>query len=117
MLAYQTGKAANVAPPATISHTSLPSQIGPMAFLASRRSMSSRPIARLRMPTPKSKPSSTKYPAHSRPIRANHEVFKLATGPVITSLLIDEFLGGRLTLGAGRRLCTLAGVGVAPGGP
>jgi hypothetical protein len=32
MPAYQTGKAAKVAPPATISHTSLPSHQGPMAF-------------------------------------------------------------------------------------
>ena len=60
MLAYQTGKAAKVAPAATISHTSLPSQTGPIALRASRRSTSSRPIARLSIPTPKSKPSSTK---------------------------------------------------------
>ena len=60
MLAYQTGKAAKVAPAATISHTSLPSHQGPMAFRASRRSMSSRPMARVSIPTPKSKPSSTK---------------------------------------------------------
>ncbi len=60
MLAYHSGKAANVAPPATISQTSFPSQTGPMALRASRRSTSSRPMARLSMPTPKSKPSSTK---------------------------------------------------------
>ena len=37
--AYQPGKAANVAPTATISHTSLPSQTGPMVFSMTRRSV------------------------------------------------------------------------------
>jgi hypothetical protein len=60
MLAYQTGNAANVAPAATISQTSLPSQIGPIAFRHRRRSVSSRPIATQSMPTPKSNPSRTK---------------------------------------------------------
>ena len=87
MLAYQTGKAANVAPAATISQTSLPSQNGPIAFRQSRRSRSSRPSSRLSTPTPKSKPSSTKYPVHSSPIQANQAVFRLATGPVTAGLL------------------------------
>ena len=60
MLAYQTGKAAKVAPAATISQTSLPSQTGLMASRASRRSGSSRPMARVSTPTPKSNPSSTR---------------------------------------------------------
>ena len=60
MLAYQSGKAAKVAPPATMSQTSLPSHQGPIALRAIRRSVSSRPMARLSIPTPKSNPSSTK---------------------------------------------------------
>src|ERR1700719_749407 len=107
MLAYQTGKAAKVAPAATISQTSLPSQTGPMAFRQSRRSSSSRPMTRLSMPTPKSKPSSTKYPVHSTPIRANHAVFRLATGPFTALSSVDEFLGRWLTRDARLPIRTL----------
>src|ERR1700761_7503849 len=100
MLAYQSGKAANVAPPATISQTSLPSQNGPMALRHSRRSTSSRAMATLSMPTPKSKPSSTKYTVHTNPSRANQAVFRLATGPCTAAsqwmCSVDEFAGFRL---------------------
>ena len=37
---------ANIAAPATMSHTSLPSQSGPMALTTTRRSVSSRPTSR-----------------------------------------------------------------------
>jgi hypothetical protein len=65
MAAYQFGKAANIAPPAVISQTSLPSQTGPIVLIMTRRVVSSeRPSARprngSRMPTPKSNPSRTK---------------------------------------------------------
>src|SRR3984885_13553462 len=100
MLAYQSGKAANVAPPARISQTSLPSQNGPMAFRQSRRSTSSRAMATLSMPTPKSKPSSTKYMVHTSPSRANQAVFRLATGPFTAAsqrmCSVDEFAAFRL---------------------
>ena len=39
-VAYHSGKAAKVAPPATSSHTSLPSQTGPMVLITTRRSVS-----------------------------------------------------------------------------
>ena len=38
MVAYQPGNAANIAAPATISQTSLPSHTGPMVLIATRRS-------------------------------------------------------------------------------
>jgi hypothetical protein len=60
IVAYHSGKAANVAPPATISHTSLASQKGPIELTTTRRSVSSRPITGNRIPTPKSKPSRKK---------------------------------------------------------
>ena len=64
-MAYHSGNAANVAPPAVSSHTSLPSQTGPIVLIMTRRSRSlaarsprdSRPSS---MPTPKSNPSSTR---------------------------------------------------------
>ena len=36
-MAYQLGKAANIAPPAVISQTSLPSHTGPMVLSTARR--------------------------------------------------------------------------------
>ena len=62
MVAYQPGKAAKMAAPAMTSHTSLPSQIGPMELTAMRRSTSLRPTKECSMPTPKSNPSRTKKP-------------------------------------------------------
>ena len=73
-VAYQAGKAANIAAPATISHTSLPSQNGPMALIATRRSSSSRPTTVCSMPTPKSNPSSTKKPVQKNATTTNHTI-------------------------------------------
>ena len=65
-VAYHSGNAANIAPAAVISHTSLPSHTGPIVLISTRRRVSatwaSRPRPRIgsNIPTPKSKPSSTK---------------------------------------------------------
>ena len=45
MVAYQPGNAANMAAPATISQTSLPSHSGPIVLIAARRPASSRPTS------------------------------------------------------------------------
>ena len=74
MVAYQSGKAANVAAPATISHTSLPSQTGPIVLTSTRRSRSLRPTNECSMPTPKSKPSSTKNPVQKTATITNQRV-------------------------------------------
>src|SRR3954463_6543471 len=73
-VAYQAGKAANIAAPATISHTSLPSQNGPMAFSAASRSRASRPTMVCSTPTPKSKPSSTKNPVQKKATTPNQKL-------------------------------------------
>src|SRR5262252_278300 len=70
-VAYQPGKAAKVAAPATISHTSLPSHSGPIVLITVRRPASSRPTMLCSMPTPRSNPSSTKNPVHSTVMRMN----------------------------------------------
>ncbi len=44
-VAYIPGKAANIAPPAVISHTSLPSQTGPMVLSTARVCCSRSPVA------------------------------------------------------------------------
>ena len=63
-MAYQPGNAANMAAPATISQTSLPSHSGPIVLMAARRPASSVPITLCSMPTPKSNPSRMKNPVH-----------------------------------------------------
>ena len=60
IVAYQAGNAAKVAPPAVTSHTSLPSQTGPIDANMASRSSSSRGRNGSSMPTPKSNPSSRK---------------------------------------------------------
>jgi len=60
-----------MAAPATISQTSLPSQIGPIVFTAMRRSTSDLPTNECSMPTPKSKPSRTKNPTQNRATMMN----------------------------------------------
>ena len=75
-MAYQPGKAANVAPPATISHTSLPSHTGPIVLIKTRLSVSSLARNGSSVPTPKSNPSSTKYPIHRIAISANQNVWR-----------------------------------------
>src|SRR5690606_40319081 len=71
---YHSGKAANIAPPPTSSHTSFPSQTGPIVLIRTRRSFSSLASRPTSMPTPKSKPSSTKYPMKRKAIRTNQTV-------------------------------------------
>ena len=71
-VAYQAGKAAKIAAPPTISQTSLPSHSGPTLPSTARRSASVRPTDRCSMPTPKSKPSSTKNPVQKNPTITNH---------------------------------------------
>ncbi len=71
-MAYHSGKAAKVAPAAVSTHTSLPSQTGPMVLISSRRSRSSRPRTGSSMPTPKSNPSRMKYPVQSTAMSTNH---------------------------------------------
>ncbi len=60
MVAYHSGKAAKSAAPATMSQVSLRSHTGPMVLMSTRRSVSSLARNGRLMPTPKSKPSSTK---------------------------------------------------------
>ena len=73
-MAYQPGNAANIDAPATISHTSLPSHQGPMVLIATRRSVSLRPMNRCSAPTPKSNPSSTKKPTQKTAMMMNQIV-------------------------------------------
>ena len=72
IVAYQPGNAAKVAPPAVSSHTSLPSQVGPMARTMMSRSSSSLPREGRSMATPKSNPSRKKNPIHRTAMRMNH---------------------------------------------
>src|SRR5215467_10453560 len=58
------GNAKNSAPPDATSHTSLPSQYGPMAASTWRRSVSPRATKGETMPAPRSKPSSATYSAN-----------------------------------------------------
>src|SRR5688572_6807731 len=105
MVAYQPGKAANIPAAATISHTSLPSHSGPIAPMATRRPVSLRPTTPWSMPTPKSKPSSTRNPVHSTVRTMNQNVTRVmcaSVGEVEDGCLV---LGGR---GVGGEL--LAGV-------
>ena len=70
-VAYISGNAANIAPPAVISHTSLPSHTGPMVLSTARSCCSRWPAGARRpknfisIPTPKSKPSKTRKPTKS----------------------------------------------------
>ena len=60
IVAYHSGNAAKVAPPAVRRKTSLPSQWGPMVLRARRRSFSLRGRIFKSMPVPKPKPSSVR---------------------------------------------------------
>ena len=71
IVAYHSGNAANRLAPATISQVSLRSHTGPMALMMRRRSVSERPSTGRLMPTPKSKPSSTKYMTNMNPMSRN----------------------------------------------
>ena len=74
IVAYQPGNAANIDAPATISHTSLPSHQGPIVLIATRRSVSLRPMNMCSAPTPKSNPSSTKKPTQKTAMMMNQIV-------------------------------------------
>ena len=85
-VAYIPGKAANIAPPAVISHTSLPSQTGPIVLRTARSCCSRSPVATrpksfISMPTPKSKPSSTKKPRKSAARAMNQKSCSAMTAP------------------------------------
>ncbi len=80
-MAYQLGKAAKMAAAPTISHTSLPSQTGPIVLIASRRSRSVRPTNRWSAPTPKSNPSSTKKPVQKTATTMNQKIGRLIPPP------------------------------------
>src|SRR5712692_8568059 len=83
MVAYQPGKAANIAAPAVISHTSLPSHSGPIVLIAVRRPGSSPPTTPCTIPTPKSKPSSTKKPVHRTAISRNQNSTSVNGHPLV----------------------------------
>ena len=76
IVAYHSGNAANSAPPATISHTSLPSQTGPMVRMIVFLAAESLPMNGAKIPTPKSKPSRRKYPANKNAMRTNQKVLR-----------------------------------------
>ena len=101
MVAYQPGNAANMAAPATISQTSLPSHSGPIVLMAARRPASSLPTTPCSMPTPKSKPSRTKKPVHRTVMTMNQN----GTSFIATSILDGRDRRVRVGLGArGREL-------------
>src|SRR4249919_2691316 len=99
MVAYQAGNAANVAPPATTSHTSLPSHTGAIVSSIALRSRSSRPTKGSRIPTPKSNPSSMKYPAQRNAITQNQSVSRPISRPPSVP---HRRLGGLIGVGRAR---------------
>src|SRR5512140_1470663 len=96
MVAYHWGKAANVAPPAVSSQTSLPSQVLPMLLMMARRSSSFFPRKRISMPTPKSKPSRKKNPIQRTAMRMNQSVCRNSCDIAFSSVLRTHH--GRHTL-------------------
>ena len=76
MVAYQEGKAAKMAAPATTSHISFPSQTGPIEFTAMRRSTSFFPTNECSIPTPKSNPSRTKNPTQKMAMITNQMLLR-----------------------------------------
>src|SRR5262245_6722616 len=69
--------------PPTISHTSLPSQNGPIVLIATRLSMSVCPTKRCRIPTPKSNPSSTKKPVQNTATTENQKTSRLIAAALV----------------------------------
>src|SRR5688500_234198 len=67
--------------PATTSQVSLASQTGPIVLISTRRSVSSRPSTGSSVPTPKSNPSSTKYPANMYAMSRNQTSASDMIGP------------------------------------
>ncbi len=56
-----------------MSHTSLPSQTGPIVLISTLRSKSLRPRTACNMPTPKSNPSRTKKPTQKMAAMMNQK--------------------------------------------
>src|SRR5215831_6068989 len=108
MDAYHAGKAAKVEAPATISQTSLPSQNGPMALIATRCSVSVRPTKRWSAPTPKSNPSSTMNPVQNTATTMNQKICIL-----VGSSVGQGWFAHRRGLSVGRRRGFLFGRKVA----
>ena len=75
-MAYHEGKAAKIAAPATTSHTSFPSQMGPIELTAMRRSTSFLPTNECSIPTPKSKPSRMKNPTQKMAMITNQMLLR-----------------------------------------
>src|SRR5215469_2612508 len=106
MVAYQAGNAANMAAPATISQTSLPSHSGPIVLIAALRSASFLPTALCSMPTPKSNPSRTKNPVHKIVMRMNQN----GTSLLMAASVLDGGNGRVRFRGGTRGRERLAGV-------
>src|SRR4051794_34679154 len=90
---------------AATSHTSLPSQNGPMVWTAAPRSWSSRPSSGPSRPTPKSKPSRTKNSTQARTTTENQKVIN--AGSSVDRGFQQQF--GLVRFGRGRRGERLAG--------
>src|SRR5689334_23424148 len=101
MVAYQPGNAANIPAPATISHTSLPSQTGAMVPSTVSRAASVRPRTPCSMPTPKSKPSRTRKPTHTTAMTMNQNSTRdiaASVGELEDVGALPLLVGGRLIL-------------------
>src|SRR5215472_7734696 len=86
IVAYQPGNAANMAAPAQISHTSLPSHSGPIVLMAARRPESLLAMTPCSMPTPKSNPSRMKNPVHKIAMTMNQN----GTSALIVASVLDR---------------------------
>src|ERR1700757_3882313 len=98
-VAYQPGNAANIAAPATISQTSLPSQTGPMVLRIARRLIPRSPEpmranGSINMPTPKSKPSRMKKPRNSTAMTPNHNSWS-PTGQLLSPISRHQYAKDR----------------------
>src|SRR4051794_1545213 len=82
-----------------MSHTSLPSHSGPIVAMAARRPASSLPTTPCSIPTPRSKPSSTKKPVQRMAMTANQTV----SSGMSTSVRHGWHADGLVHLGRGRR--------------
>src|SRR5262245_29833447 len=82
-----------------MSHTSLPSQNGPIELIATRRTCSVLPTTPCSTPTPKSKPSSTKNPVHRTATMPNHR-----SGRVMSASSVGQSVGQRRCAAGGRLL-------------
>ena len=81
IVAYHDGKAAKIAAAATTSHTSLPSQTGPMELTTMRRSTSFLATKECSIPTPKSNPSKMKNPTKKMAMMMNQMVLRWTMSP------------------------------------